>query len=163
MGCSSCGQKRKSKSNIPYIDTSSKLLAENYAKIHKNHSNTKRTRLLNPKPNGIQKAYSNLTEIEYTGKRINVLTYKPNKSVYIIGHMENCGSCNYMKRLLNNVITPELKRKIGFYVLDQGITEPVGFQFASNPTILFVNKGKLIFQVGGIFQNIQAKIIQMFS
>lgn len=163
MACKSCGGgRRRFKSGIPILDQSGNRISDNYEKHRRLHG-TRPTRLRKvtpPKQATIKKNnYPNLITIPNSGTRINVLTYNPNeKCIFIVGYMEGCGSCNYMKRLINKIFTPELKSKIKCYILDKSFTENTGFQFTGNPTILFVNKGKLTFQVGGIFNKIDLKI-----
>jgi len=115
------------------------------------------------KPNKKIDSYPNLKEIKFQGQRINVLKYNTEKPcVYIIGYMEGCGSCNYMRRLIDKIMTPELQAKVDAYILDKRITDPNGFEFSGNPTILLVNKGKIIFQAGGVFNKIKEVIVHFF-
>jgi len=162
MGCRSCGSKSRFSKNIPILDGNNNVVSENYQKYQKLSKSRPRSRvrvLPKGKPNVKKNTYQNLTIIENKGKRVNVLTYDPvNYCIYIVGWMQGCGSCNYMKRLINKIVTPELGAKIKVYVLDKAFTDPKGFEFTGNPTILFVKKGKLVFQVGGIFNKIQDKI-----
>jgi len=163
MGCKSCGSKGKRFSkDIPILDSNGKRIADNYTK-YKGLSKTRpqnRIRLTRPEKANIKKdLYINLTKIEFDGKRIDVLEYdKAHRCIYIVGWLQGCGTCNYMKRLINKIITPEISSKITTYILDKNITNPTGFVFTGNPTILFVDKGKLVFQVGGVFNQIESKI-----
>lgn len=162
MACKSCGGRRRFKSGIPILDQNGNRIADNYDK-HRNLHPTRPKRLRQiqpPKPANVKKnTYPNLITIPNSGTRINVLTYNTKeKCIFVVGYMEGCGACNYMKRLLNKLFTPELQSKIKCYILDKAITENKGFQFTGNPTILFVNRGKLTFQVGGVFNNIGLKI-----
>jgi len=168
MGCKTCGSggKRFAK-DIPILDANGKKIADNYMK-YKGLSQPKpvsRVRITKPAKSNIKKnVYANLTKIEFAGKRIEVLDYdKASKCIYIVGWMAGCGACNYMKRLINKVMTPEMSSKIHTYILDKNITDPSGFVFTGNPTILFVDKGKLVFQVGGIYNQIESKIRSYYS
>jgi len=170
MGCKSCGSKGKRKaSNIPILDSNNQIIAKNYEKFKSlsKYRPANRVRLdknSKPKANIKKNVYSNIIQIEFEKTRINVLTHDiQNKCIYIIGYMEGCGSCNYMKRLINKILTPDMKTKIHTYSLDKTITDPTGFSFTGNPTILFVDKGKLVFQVGGIFNKIGDKIEQYYT
>jgi len=166
MGCKSCGSGGKRFSGIPILDANNKVLAENYAEyrgLPKTRPKSRVRLLKSDKANVNKNLYANLTNIQFEGKRINVLDYdKKNKCIYVVGYMEGCGSCNYMKRLLNKLMTPEISARVHTYTLDKNITEPTGFQFAGNPTILFVDQGKLVFQVGGIYNKIWDKIVSYY-
>jgi hypothetical protein len=167
MGCKSCGGKSKRfNQGIPILGADGKQLAENYNEyknLSKNRPRRVRITREKPKANIKKNKYPNLVTIPFEGKRINVLTHDPkSQCIYIVGYMEGCGSCNYMRRLLNKLMTPELKARVTTYILDKRITEPKGFQFAGNPTILFVDKGKLVFQVGGIYHRLGDKIVQYY-
>lgn len=164
MGCKNCGGGRKRfYEGIPMLDKNGKQIAENYASArHLPKKRPKRIRAIKPpaKANINKNKYPNLVKIEFTGKRINVLDYDGGKCIYIVGYMDGCGSCNYMRRLLNKIMTPELQSKMTTYILDKSIVEPKGFKFSGNPTILIIDQGKLVFQVGGIYNNIESKIVQ---
>jgi len=169
MGCRSCGSKGKRfAKDVPILDADRNVIATNYDKLKRlsTHRPTKRVRITKEqraKANIKTNIYPNLHQIESTGQRINVLTYNTQcRCIYIVGYMEGCGSCNYMRRLINKIITPELQAHITAYVLDKTITDPTGFTFTGNPTILFVDKGKLVFQVGGIYNKIGDKIAQYY-
>lgn len=169
MGCVSCGGRSKSKrfvKDIPIYDSDGNKIASNlqrYRRLSKHKPQTKSLSKKPSKPNVKKDRYPNLTEIPFEGKRINVLKYNPKgRCIYIVGYMEGCGSCNYMRRLINKLLTPEIKSKVQGYILDKRITDPTGFQFTGNPTILFVDKGKLVFQVGGVYNKISNKIVSYF-
>jgi len=166
MGCRTCGSKSKRFSkDVPILDSNNKVIAKNYEKF-KNRSLVRPARIRivkDQRPNTNRDSYPNLTNIQMVDTRINVLTYDPNwKCIYIVGYMEGCGSCNYMRRLINKIMTTELKSTIHGYILDKRITDPAGFAFSGNPTILFVDHGKLVFQVGGVFNRIGDKIQQYY-
>jgi len=147
-------------------DPNSKVLAERYSArntLPKQRPHNRVRLVKSNKANVKQNHYSNLHTIKYEGKRINVLDYdKTNKCIYIVGYMEGCGSCNYMKRLINKFMTPEISSHTHAYILDKQITDPTGFEFSGNPTILFVDHGKLVFQVGGVYNKIGDKITSYY-
>jgi hypothetical protein len=165
MGCKTCGGGKRFSKDIPILDINGKQIAENYTKYKGRSKQKPYSRVRSVQPTSTQKnIYLNLTKIEFSGQRINVLNYDKNqKCIYIVGWMEGCGACNYMKRLINKIVTPEMLSKLTVYILDKSITDPEGFVFTGNPTILFVDKGKLVFQVGGIFNQIDTKIRSYMS
>jgi hypothetical protein len=168
MGCRTCGSKggHRFAKDIPIFDANGNRLADNlnkFKRLSKNRPKRTRIRKLPGKPNVVKNKYSNLVEIPFEGKRVNVLEYNPSgRCIFIVGYMEGCGSCNYMRRLINKLLTPEMRSKVTAYILDKRFTEPKGFHFTGNPTILFVDKGKLVFQVGGIYNKIRDKIVSYF-
>lgn len=161
MGCKSCGSRGgRFGKDIPMLDSKGNRLSDNYAKLRMtSKARPTSIRIKRPDANTSTNKYNNLIEIRSGDSRINILEYDSTSlCVYIIGYMEGCGACNYMKRLINKIVTPEMKMSCSFYILDKQITDPVGFEFSGNPTILFVDNGKLIFQVGGVYNKIGDRI-----
>jgi len=172
MACKTCGAKSKRFSrDIAILNADNKVIAKNYERLKHLPTNKEDARIRRQatykspaKPNIKKNHYQQLTEIHFAGKRINILTYDPNnKCIFIVGYMEGCGSCNYMKRLINKILINHLPVNVQVYTSDKSITDPKGFSFSGNPTILFVDKGKVMFQVGGIFNNIEQHILDYIS
>ena len=162
MGCRSCGGgKARNHLNLPLLDQNKNTIAKSYQKSNLRLQNfqTRKPKNVKPLQKGsgkiIKKGYPNLITIKFKGQRINIKEHSRNqKAVYIIGYMEGCGSCNYMKRLINKIATPEILQNVSIYILDKAIAEPDGYTFKGNPTIVFMNNGKLKYQNHGIKNNI---------
>jgi len=172
MGCSGCGKRKNinlKKFDAPMIDASGKVISNSFLSwSEKNRKERK----------GVGKSASktmlggmvdinkpkNIQTLPRVPGRINIMENSKNeKGVYIIGHFKGCSACKYMHRLIDRAITPMMKLDISFYSIEKNDVQPNGFEFRNNPTIVFVDQGKVVKQISGMNPQIDQILDQFYN
>lgn len=169
MGCSSCGKSRKlhlKQFDAPLYDGNGKKISDSFVDYSQQQKKSrKKIKKRSPEMRGGKIDIHQLKNIETLPRipgRTNILKHSKGMAVYIIGHFKGCSACRYMHKLIDKSITPNIKMDVSFYSIEKNDVQANGFEFRNNPTIVFVNKGKVVRQIAGMYPDIQ-KVIYDFA
>lgn len=173
MGCSSCGKRRRThmkQFDAPLVDAQGRKVAgsfEHWAnRKARAMKESKRRRAQADMVGAMIEPYSlkNIISIPRVGGRLNILkNSKEEKAVYIIGHFKGCAACKYMHRLLDRAANLLQDKTVNFYSVEKNDVQPNGFNFRNNPTLVFIDHGKPIREISGMYPDLENLLVKTFS
>lgn len=97
-------------------------------------------------------------KMEGTNK-VNILTHKPGKRVYVVGNFRGCGSCKYVLTQLEKIMRSNTTTNIKYYFVEKDDCNLKVTPTPKNPTVFFVEDKEIKSTLVGVIPNIKDFLI----